>query len=141
MKAFAVGFGIALSVILRSGYAHAAAECDTPRQVCITECMNAGSSQDNIACYNQQQAKAERALNTTYQRLMPLANKFDPRLGKTLREAERAWVAFRQANCAFYDGKDRARYGFERADCMLRMTRERESELKEAADELAGLVE
>jgi uncharacterized protein YecT (DUF1311 family) len=97
--------------------------------------MDAGSTVQIGDCFNGEQAKAEKALNATYQRLIPLAkNNYDPKLAEDLRRAQRAWVEFRKLNCQFYDRKDRALHGLEQADCMLRMTREREIELRAAVD-------
>lgn len=103
-----------------------------------TECMSAGNTQDIASCFREKQSKAEKTLNETYQRLLPLAkNNFDPELENDLRRAERIWVDFRKLNCEFYGRRDRARHNFEYMDCMLRMTREREIELRAAAEELA----
>jgi uncharacterized protein YecT (DUF1311 family) len=104
-----------------------------------TECLGTGSTVQQISCFVQKQKEAESVLNDTYQRLIPLStHNFDPELENDLRSAERAWLEFRKLNCQFYDRKDRALHGFEAADCMLRMTRERAAELKAAVEDLSN---
>lgn len=104
-----------------------------------TECLGSGNTVEIATCFIDKQKEAEKILNATYQRLIPLArNNFDPELENDLRRAERAWIEYRKLNCQFYGRKDRARHNFEAMDCMLRMTREREIELRAAAEELAS---
>jgi uncharacterized protein YecT (DUF1311 family) len=105
----------------------------------VTECFDAGNTVEIMTCFIEKQEQAEKLLNGTYQRLIALAkNNFDTEVENDLRRAQRAWINYRKLNCQFYSRKDRARHNLEATDCMLRMTREREAELRAAAEELAS---
>jgi uncharacterized protein YecT (DUF1311 family) len=120
-------------------FAAASAAFVGPISQARTECLGAGNTLDQQSCFMEKQERAEEKLNDTYRRLIPLAkSNFDPELENDLRRAERAWIDYRKLNCQFYGRKDRARHNFEALDCMLRMTREREIELRAAAEELAN---
>jgi uncharacterized protein YecT (DUF1311 family) len=49
-----------------------------------------------------------------------------------LLRAERAWLAYRTANCGWYDAHEGTIREIYAADCMLDMTRARAVELEEA---------
>lgn len=101
-----------------------------------TECYNAESTIAIQNCFIEAQAKAEKALNNTYQRLISRSKYLDAKDVDDLRHAERAWISFRDSNCQFYRDLDRVRHDFEHSDCMLRMTREREIELGRIVENL-----
>ena len=97
---------ILLSALFNSSITFAESGCQTPGYLCLTECMNLNTT-DRMFCYRDKQNEAEIELNSAYDRLIPLAQKYDPKLEKSLRGAQRAWVKFRELNCHFYDEKDR----------------------------------
>ncbi|NEX92642.1 lysozyme inhibitor LprI family protein [Caulobacter sp. 17J65-9] len=65
-------------------------------------------------------ASSDRALNATYQTLI---RRLRPADQASLRAAQRAWIAFRDADCAFGDADKR--------DCLIQRTDERERQLRE----------
>ena len=67
-------------------------------------------------------------LNANYKSLM--AKIADPRK-KDLQEAQRAWIRFRELNCKFYNDPDGGIIArIEAAECTLRLTAERATELQ-----------
>lgn len=78
---------------------------------CYTDC--AGETESNVelkACLSRAANKADRLLNQSYQALQEAIRKSakemeqppDPQL-KSLTDAQKQWIAFRDANCAFED--------------------------------------
>ena len=49
-----------------------------------------------------------------------------------LKEAQRLWVKFRDANCAFYDAQDGTIRQIQAAECVRSMTKDRALELESA---------
>ena len=108
------------------------------------ECANAMSQMEMNACATQQFERADAELNTLYRRLIESARELDrspdngqsegddrPGEEATLREAQRAWVAFRDAHCR---GEGYAERGGSlepmiAAECRARLTRERIAQL------------
>jgi hypothetical protein len=78
-------------------------------------------------------ASADSALNASYQALL---SHLDPPAQQQLREAQRAWISFRDRECAF-----RSRAGA-RPDqpvaCVAELTRQRATELDRQRDKLAA---
>jgi uncharacterized protein YecT (DUF1311 family) len=75
-----------------------------------------GANPDMIDCIMAEAKQQDARLNENYKRLM---SKFSEERKKTLLEAQRAWIRFRDANCAFWDdpaGGQRTRTGG-RIDC------------------------
>jgi uncharacterized protein YecT (DUF1311 family) len=71
------------------------------------DCSNAMAQQDLNICAERDWQKADKALNVTYKTVIAEAKAMDGDLPDylrgaetALREAQRAWVAFRDANCA-----------------------------------------
>ena len=65
--------------------------------------------------------EADGELNQTYRELMTKLSRSDQ---IALRKAERAWLSFREADCAFG--------WFDRRDCMIVRTYEREKQLRKS---------
>ena len=61
-------------------------------------CLDASQIEMNVCAY-QRYRKADTALNATYRALM--ARSLDPDVRGKLVSAQRAWVSFRDADCAF----------------------------------------
>lgn len=70
---------------------------------------------------------SDRLLNQVYQRLLP---KVSPAHQRQLKDAELAWIAFRDANCQFEATVASGGNNL----CLTRMTEERTKELQEALE-------
>lgn len=108
------------------------------------ECANAMSQMEMTACATGRFERADAELNMLYRRLIDGAREVDrspdngqsegdtrPGEEATLREAQRAWVAFRDAHCR---GEGYAERGGSLepmivAECRARLTRERIAQL------------
>ncbi|MDQ0139239.1 lysozyme inhibitor LprI family protein [Cupriavidus necator] len=100
-------------------------------------CMGkAGSTADMLNCAAVESRLQEAALNSAYQALLRQLEA--PRTGQ-LRVAQRVWLEYRQANCAYIAnpaGGSAARMAG--ATCVLEMTAARTRELRAFASEAAG---
>lgn len=100
-------------------------------------CMaKAVSTADMLNCAAMESRVQDSALNTSYQALLRRLEA--PRTGQ-LRVAQRTWLEFRQANCAYVanlGGGTAARVAG--ATCMLQMTAARVRELHAFASEAAA---
>lgn len=111
--------------------AHAAADLMSPA---YTACMGgANSTVDMLDCIDAETQRQDDRLNDVYKAL-----RADVQEGRKnqLRDAQRAWVNFRNTNCAFHldpDGGSLARLSA--ADCVLRMTASRAEELAQLLPE------
>ena len=111
----------------------AASETDMSKQ--YTTCMDKanGVNPDMIDCILAETKQQDARLNENYKRLM---SKLSEERKKTLLEAQRAWIRFRDANCAFWDepagGQSAA---ITAKECFLTMTADRASELELADDQ------
>ena len=63
-------------------------------------CDNAATQSDLTACYGAAFKAADKELNATYRQIEGRLGD-DPDAKKLLVAAERAWIAFRDAECAF----------------------------------------
>jgi len=93
-----------------------------------TACMDKASSTTSmVECIGAEHEAQDAKLNAAYKTLMGTLSA-DRR--KQLRTAQRAWIAYRDANCEFYfdpEGGSIAR--LQANDCMLSMTARRAVEL------------
>jgi uncharacterized protein YecT (DUF1311 family) len=111
----------------------AASETDMSKQ--YTSCMAKanGANPDMIDCIMAEAKQQDARLNENYKRLM---SKLSEERKKTLLEAQRAWIRFRDANCAFWDepagGQSAA---ITAKECCLTTTADRASELELADDQ------
>ncbi|SOZ13525.1 conserved hypothetical protein, DUF1311 [Cupriavidus taiwanensis] len=100
-------------------------------------CMDkAVSTADMLNCAALESRVQDTALNRAYQSLLRRLEA--PRTGQ-LRVAQRAWLEYRQANCAYVAnpaGGSAARVAG--ASCLLEMTAARVRELRDFATEAAG---
>jgi len=85
---------------------------------------------DTGQCLIKVQKDVDAALNATYR--LALQRWKNPQFSARLRKAERAWIAYRDANCdaefASYDGGTIAPNAY--ALCRIRLTRNRIEEIK-----------
>ena len=72
----------------------------------------------------------DKRLNAGYQAALKASESAARRDG--LVHAERAWLAFRSANCGWYDAQEGTIREIAGADCMLDMTKARATELEDA---------
>ncbi|WP_042886550.1 lysozyme inhibitor LprI family protein [Cupriavidus necator] len=97
-------------------------------------CMaKAVSTADMLGCTSAELRQQDTALNTAYQGL--LRRLVAPRTG-LLRVAQREWLRFREANCAYMaDPAGGTAARVTGASCMARMTAARARELRAYGDE------
>ncbi|MGD9979752.1 MAG: lysozyme inhibitor LprI family protein [Hyphomonadaceae bacterium] len=97
----------------------------------------------------QELAAADRRLNQVYQRRIADAradDRSDRRVRgwysqeAALRTSERAWIAFRDAECRYLTQQDVGARGYDALmrGCLLQQTEDRTEELREAQDVLAA---
>jgi uncharacterized protein YecT (DUF1311 family) len=97
----------------------------------------------------QELAAADRRLNQVYQRRIADARADDRRDRRVrgwysqeaaLRASERAWIAFRDAECRYLTQQDADQRGYTAMlrGCLLMQTEERTAELRDARDMLAA---
>ncbi|MFZ1109106.1 MAG: lysozyme inhibitor LprI family protein [Rhodomicrobium sp.] len=94
------------------------------------ECDNAMDQATMNACAEDAYRKADAELNAVYKQVQS-RNKDDAEAGKLLVAAERAWVAFRDAECAF-DAAPNAGgsiYPLVYFGCLQRLTKARTGQL------------
>jgi uncharacterized protein YecT (DUF1311 family) len=85
-----------------------------------------GGTYQMVDCLNAQRAHWDKELTIAYQGLMKsLASSRQ----KMLRDAERAWIKFRDANCAFVGSDEGSIALVEAAECLRSMTEKRAREL------------
>ncbi|RYC29855.1 DUF1311 domain-containing protein [Lichenibacterium minor] len=96
------------------------------------DCAKAATQTDLNICAGQARAAADAALNATYGALVAAPTMAD-RLDR-LRAAERAWVGYRDAQCAFegarFEGGSMQPMAVD--GCAEALTRRRTTELREA---------
>ena len=86
-----------------------------------------GSTAEMVECVNAKTAYWDKRLNIAYQQAM---KDVQAKQGEQLRLAQRAWVAYRDANCLYYDLGEGTIARIEAADCMYTMTQARAKELE-----------
>jgi uncharacterized protein YecT (DUF1311 family) len=95
-----------------------------------TACRQKESDNDIAGCLQRLTGQWDKRLNAAYQTTLKASD--DEAQKSALLRAERAWLAFRTANCDWYgthQGTIRTVYA---ANCMLDMTRGRAVELEQA---------
>ena len=107
----------------------------------VGNCSDALPQQEMNRCADEDFRRADAELNQVYQRAIGAAREADaelepddprPKYEPTLRAAQRAWVAFRDAQCD-WEGMQEARGGSMEpmvvSGCMEQMTRARSQQL------------
>ncbi|MHB2266151.1 lysozyme inhibitor LprI family protein [Aliihoeflea sp. PC F10.4] len=90
-------------------------------------CPDAVSTIDIVECLGEIYTEQDARLNTAYR------SAIDPLEGERrtlLRDAQRSWVAFRDANCQFYRSGEGTIAAIEGTSCMVETTRSRVDELE-----------
>ncbi|NPD65563.1 DUF1311 domain-containing protein [Lichenicola cladoniae] len=96
------------------------------------QCNNQTNTIDITSCINARTAIWDQRLNQAYKALtVMLAGEpsTKSRLAP-LQTAQRAWLKYRDANCAYYNAQEGTIRSVEVSDCMQRMTQDRAIELQ-----------
>jgi uncharacterized protein YecT (DUF1311 family) len=89
-----------------------------------------GSTYDMVECLKGKTAQWDKRLNKAYQQA--LKDAATPEQADKLREAQRLWVAYRDANCQYYDAGEGTIARIDAGECMRSMTEDRAKELEGA---------
>jgi len=122
---------LGIFALISVGVTHADVPPSEPSQYsqAYNACMDKASSTTSmVECIGAEHNAQDAKLNAAYKTLM---GALSPDRKKQLREAQRAWIAYRDANCEFYfdpDGGTIAR--LQANQCMLSMTAQRAAELE-----------
>jgi uncharacterized protein YecT (DUF1311 family) len=122
---------IALAVIMT--LSAAAVRADDAKLYPITDCAKFTTQMDLNTCAVDNLKSADKALNTAYQALV--AKQDDATSKQRLKAAQRAWIAFRDRECAFEVGPQETGgtiWPTENASCLEGITATRIRELKQA---------
>ena len=100
------------------------------------DCYNRQNTLEIAGCFNEQLAKYDATLNTTYNSAIKILKKRGT--GESLLNAQREWIIYRDKNCQFhsdlYFGGSAA--GPAMLECKARMTKERSDELSIVLEDL-----
>ena len=121
------GLLIVLALVLNTP-ALAAADSDMTQEYLTCMDKSKGVTSEMIDCMSAETARQDARLNANYKKLLA---KLSAKRKKTLLDAQRAWIKFRDLNCEFYydpDGGTAARLASN--DCFLQATADRAKELK-----------
>lgn len=93
------------------------------------DCNNAATQTDMNICAGKTFQAADASLNLLYRGLMA---KYDAKSQALLKDAERKWLAYRDAECAFETAptEDGSAYPMVHALCMAALTKARVKELQ-----------
>jgi uncharacterized protein YecT (DUF1311 family) len=86
-----------------------------------------GSTVDIIECVNSLRDRWDDRLNVAYRNVMDAES---ATRGKELRDVQRRWIAYRDANCSYYAGGEGSIARIEAAVCHYVLTRDRAQELE-----------
>ena len=114
-----------LSVV--SSITMAKADVTTPEfDTCIKKSGGVTSEMKN--CVDVETKRQDEKLNQSYEKLLA---SLKPTRKTQLVDAQRAWLKYRELNCAFYDdGSGGTAAGLAANDCTMTMTAKRASELE-----------
>ena len=99
----------------------------------LATCMDRaeGTTPARLNCMAAETDSQKKLLNANYARLMKLTA---PERKSQLEDAQRAWIKWRDANCAFYeDSADGTGAEIEASSCLLNTTADRAKELGDLA--------
>jgi len=86
-----------------------------------------GSTYEMVECLKARTAQWDKRLNAAYQTKLKEA---EGKQREQLRVAQRAWIAFRDANCLYYGLSEGTIARIEAGECMRSMTEARAKELE-----------
>ncbi len=87
-----------------------------------------GSTMQMVECLSRLTATWDKRLNAAYQQSLKDAVSNEQR--DQLRKAQRAWIAYRDANCLFYRMGEGSIASLDAGECMRSMTESRAKELE-----------
>jgi uncharacterized protein YecT (DUF1311 family) len=135
-----------LACLLAAGAGNAHAASIKPSQMPNSECVGADTDEKMNACSGVQLEKWDKALNYVYQQAVELietnlsntrannpsdhmrASLYTQQL-EGLKQAERMWIAYRDANCGFYANNVNGMPIFSSNRCASKMSEDRTIEL------------
>lgn len=91
-------------------------------------CTERQATADIVQCLATQTAVWDRRLNTAYQKLL---DTLPTRRRDRLRNAQRLWTQFRDANCAYFASRAGSVARVKAGQCLLRLTSARAIELED----------
>ncbi len=115
---------VLFAIIAAAALAGAAASAFAGAEGNPDECT--GSTPEMVDCLMAQHARWDKELTTAYQRAMKDAV---PAQKEKLRDAERAWIKYRDANCDYYAAGEGTIARIDAAACLRDMTKRRAEEL------------
>ena len=86
-----------------------------------------GSTYEMVDCINAKTEAWDKRLNAAYQTALKDA---EPQQRELLRSAQRAWIKFRDANCAYIGAEQGTIARVDAAECLRGMTEARARELE-----------
>ena len=105
----------------------AAADSEMTQEYLTCMDKSSGNTAGMTDCISAETARQDARLNENYKRLM---SKLSAKRRNALREAQRAWVKFRDTNCSFYFDPDGGTAALlDGRDCFLQATANRAKEL------------
>ena len=105
-----------------------AQEAKLTKQFSVCMDKSEGVTQHMVECIDAEIKRQDARLNKAYKALVADLN---PERKKQLLEAQRAWLKFRDTNCAFYfDSEGGTIARVQAVDCMMTMTANRATELE-----------
>lgn len=124
--AIMTGFAVALGLAMAPG-------CATAGLAQTVNCANPKNTVEMGACAERELTAADKRLNDAYQRLMQDERR-DENARKLLRDAQRKWIPFRDAECGFVADEMRGGTGQPvlLMSCLARLTAERADALEQA---------
>lgn len=123
VKCFCTALAIAAAPFAASAHENGLSK---PYAACMDK--SGGVTMDMIECITAEYQRQDARLNNTYKAVMA---ELPPPRKKQLQNAQRAWIAYRDANCAFYDDPDGGTLARVNANaCMMTATAERARELE-----------
>lgn len=130
-KSFLYGLSFALISSVSMSATAQEDDCILPYSQAYHDCMDnsSGATYEMLDCIGAEYEYQDALLNTAYKKLM---RNLSAERKKTLKQAQKAWIQFRDGNCSFYydpEGGSLARIMGN--DCSMRMTAERAKELDE----------
>lgn len=113
-----------LCITLGSGPLHA-----QPAGQEAERCFDQVSTLAIATCLQADAGRWDQRLNAAY---AALQERIAPQQRQPLRDAQRLWVRYRDANCGFYGAREGSMRQIEAAQCLRDMTRARTRELEAA---------
>jgi uncharacterized protein YecT (DUF1311 family) len=115
-------------IIMKKTFAVALLACAFTKSLLALNCQNATTTVEMKECASADLQKADKALNTTYKKLMA---KLDEIAKEKLKKAQKAWIVYRDANAEFSADEMRGGTGegLLYMSTVTQMTEQREKEL------------